>query len=480
MAFMVVPALAAALLGGMTSFGVAVVAGLSLGVAEALVAFYGTQSWFPQYGKGETAIPYPGVFQGLVLVVILLTLMLRGRALPTRGEPSRLRLPKSVTPKHSVPRTMVALGLGIVAMLTLPSAWRLGLINSAIGAMIALSVVVLTGFVAQVSVAQLSIAGVAAFVMAKLAADWGLAFPLGPILGVLVGAVFSLICAVPALRIRGVNLAIVTLAIVEFVQSFVFQLATKGGAQNGVNVGAPRLFGLKFGPLDPTKFRVIGDPRAGLLPNPFFGVFCLIILALVVLMTYRIRRSRMGLRFLAVRSNESASATSGVRTVRIKLLAFFLSALIAGVAGVVSAYRFGSVTPDYFGDVPALTFFAFAYLGGLGGVSGAVAAGLFAPNGIGSIIGTEWLGIPTEYTILMGGIGLVLTVVLNPDGIGPKTVEQNQALWNKYAAGRFGRSSGAVAGAPALSGAQTATDGTAGLTGSTALQTARSSSGDGG
>ena len=437
MAFLVVPALAAALLGGMSSFGVATLAGLAFGVAEALVSFYGTRSWYPKYGHGDAATPYPGIFQGLVLAVILLTLVLRSRALPTRGAPSRLRLPRSVTPKHSVPRTTVATVMAIAAMLTLPSAWRLGLTNSVIGVMIALSVVILTGFVAQVSIAQLSIAGVAAFVMAKIAADWGLGFPIGPIIAVLAAAAFSMICAVPALRIRGVNLAIVTLAIVEFVQNFVFQLATKGGTVDGVNVGAPRFLGLKFGPDDPTKFRVIGDSSSGQLPNPFFGVFCIIVAALVVLMTYRIRRSSVGLRFLAVRSNESASATSGVNTVRTKLLAFSLSAIVAGIAGVVSAYRFGSVAPSYFGDIQSITFFAFAYLGGLGGVSGAVAAGLFAPGGIGVLMGSEWFGIPGEYTTLMGGIGLILTVVLNPDGVGPRTVESNLALWNKLVAHRF-------------------------------------------
>src|SRR5262249_3564956 len=158
---------------------------------------------------------------------------------------------------------------------------------------------------------QLSIAGVAAFVMAKVALNWGLTFPLGPIIGVLCAAAFSLIVAMPALRIRGVNLAIVTLAIVEVVQNFVFALATKGGTQAGVNVAPPRFFGLKFGPLDKTSFQPLGDRVSGLLPNPFFGVFCIIVVALLALLVYRIRRSSIGLRFLAVRSNERVSSTTG-------------------------------------------------------------------------------------------------------------------------------------------------------------------------
>lgn len=429
LAFLVVPALAAALLGGMSSFGIAAAAGIGLGVVQALIAFYSAQSWFPKYGQGLSAFPFPGLFPLFVLLVILVTLVLRSGALPARGATSQLRLPRSVTPQHFVPRTAVGTSIALVAMLTLPSAWRLGLINSVIGVVLALSVVILTGFVGQASVAQLSIAGVAGFVMAKVASDWGLAFPVGPLIGILCAVGFSFVCSVPALRIRGVNLAIVTLAIVEVVQNLVFQLATNGGSQGGANVGPPRFLGLKFGPLDSTTFRPLGDAVAGLLPNPFFGVFCIVVTTVMVLLTYWIRRSRTGLRFLAVRSDERAAATAGISVVRTKLLAFIVSAGVAGVAGMLSAYRFGTVTPDYFGDVQSLLFFAFAYLGGLGGVGGAIAAGFFAPSGIGTIMSSEWLHLPPEFFTLIGGIGLVLTVVTNPDGIAPKTVEASQKVW---------------------------------------------------
>jgi len=429
--FLIVPALAAGLLGGMSSFTITAVAGFGFGIVQALLAYYGEQSWFPAYGTGPSAIPFPGIFDIFVLVVILLTLVLRSGALPARGAIGALRLPKSVTPQHFIPRTLVGTAMALIAMLTLPADWRLGLTNSAIGMLIALSVVILTGFAGQVSVAQLSIAGVAGFAMAKIALNWGLAFPLGPIIGVIAAAAFSFVCSLPALRIRGVNLAIVTLAIVEVVQNFVFQIATDGGASGGVSVGPPRFFGLKFGPLDPTSFRPIGDAVQGLVPNPFFGVFCLIVVAVVVLLTYWMRRSRAGLRLLAVRTDERASATSGISVTRTKVLAFVASAIVAGVAGVLSAYRFGTVTPDYFGDSQALLFFAFAYMGGIGGVGGAVWAGVLMPGGLGVITGQEWFGIPPQFTTLVGGVGLVLTVVMNPDGIAPPTIEGFERLWNR-------------------------------------------------
>jgi branched-chain amino acid transport system permease protein len=427
--FLIVPALAAGLLGGMSSFAITAVAGFGFGIVQALLAYYGQQPWFPVYGTGPSAIPFPGIFDIFVLVVILLTLMLRSGALPSRGAIGALRLPKSVTPRHFIPRTTVGTAIALIAMLTLPSDWRLGLTNSAIGMLLALSVVILTGFAGQVSVAQLSIAGVAGFVMAKIAVNWGLAFPVGPIIGVICAAAFSFACSIPALRIRGVNLAIVTLAIVEVIQNFVFQIATDGGASGGVSVAPPRFLGLKFGPLDRTGFRPLGDAVAGLVPSPFFGVFCLIVVAVVVLLTYWMRRSRTGLRLLAVRSDERASATSGISVMWTKVFAFVASALVAGVAGVLSAYRFGTVTPDYFGDSQALLFFAFAYMGGIGGVGGAVWAGALMPGGLGVIAGQQWFGVPPQFTTLFGGVGLVLTVVLNPDGIAPPTIEGVERLW---------------------------------------------------
>jgi len=200
-----------------------------------------------------------------------------------------------------------------------------------------------------------------------------------------------------------------------------------------VTVGAPRLFGLKFGPLDPTSFRPVGDAVAGLVPNPFFGVFCLLMVAVVVALTYWTRRSRIGLRLLAVRSDERASATSGISVTRTKILAFIASAGVAGVAGVLSAYRFGSVTNVYFGDAQSLLFFAFAYMGGIGSVGGAVWAGVLMPGGIGAIVGQQWLGVPPLFSTLIGGVGLVLTVVLNPDGIAPPTIEGFERLWRLVA-----------------------------------------------
>jgi branched-chain amino acid transport system permease protein len=120
---------------------------------------------------------------------------------------------------------------------------------------------------------------------------------------------------------------------------------------------------------------------------------------------------------LAVRANERAAAAAGVSVKQTKIVAFAVSAFVAGIAGALSGYRFGSVTPDYFGIFQSLSFLAFAYMGGISSVTGAVVGGVLVTNGIMFTVLQKWIGVSPTYSILIGGLGLILTVVANPEGI---------------------------------------------------------------
>ena len=120
---------------------------------------------------------------------------------------------------------------------------------------------------------------------------------------------------------------------------------------------------------------------------------------------------------LATRSNERAAAAAGVNVSGTKMLAFAVSAFIAGVGGAVSAYRFGSVTPDKFSYIQSLTFFAFAYLGGIASVYGAISGGMLVAGGIVFTFLDKVLGVPQEFTLILGGLGLIISSILNPEGI---------------------------------------------------------------
>jgi branched-chain amino acid transport system permease protein len=120
---------------------------------------------------------------------------------------------------------------------------------------------------------------------------------------------------------------------------------------------------------------------------------------------------------LAVRSNERAASAAGINVARVKLQVFALSSFIAGVGGCLIAYRFGSVSDASFGTIASLTALAVAYLGGITCVSGAVAAGITAASGVAFFAMAKLTGSLGDWESLIGGVLLILTAVLNPEGI---------------------------------------------------------------
>ena len=90
---------------------------------------------------------------------------------------------------------------------------------------------------------------------------------------------------------------------------------------------------------------------------------------------------------------------------------------MAGLGGALSGYRFGSVTPLYFGAFVSLGIAAIAYLGGISSVPGAFAAGLLASGGVAQLVLTDWVHVPGTFVNLASGVGLIATAIANPDGI---------------------------------------------------------------
>ena len=301
--FLVVPALAAALFARLTSFAIACLCGLGIGMLESLIELESTKTWFPT----SAGAAWPGVKELLVFALIVAAMFLRGASLPTRGELVEQRLPDVPRPKHPFALAIPSTVLCAVALVVLPFDFRQALTNSLIGIVMALSLVVITGFVGQISVVQLALAGVAGFTVSHLAVDAGIGFPLAPLAGIAAAVLLGLVTAVSALRVRGVALAVVTTAAAVAVFNFGFQNATWGGGATGSPVPDPRLFGINLGPT--ASYRGLD----GNLPSPVFGWVALAATVLLSLLVISVRRGILGQRMLAVRVQRARRSGSGDR-----------------------------------------------------------------------------------------------------------------------------------------------------------------------
>jgi branched-chain amino acid transport system permease protein len=403
----VVPALAAALLARLTSFAIACGVGLGIGILNSLIDYFSTKSWFPT----DHGVPLPGVKELIAFLIIITAMFLRGAALPGRGELIEQRLPEVPKPQRLARSAIVLTIVCAVALVVLPFDFRQALINSLIGTVMALSLVVITGFVGQISVVQLSLAGVAGFTVSHLAVDAGIGFPLAPVLGAGAAVLLGLLTAVSALRVRGVSLAVVTLGAAVAISQFGFLNQTWGGGASGSPVPEPHLLGLDLGPQ--SAFRGLD----GSLPSPVFGWLVLAVTVGLCLLVAAVRRGNLGQRMLAVRSNERAAAAAAVDVRNVKLIAFAISAFIAGVAGTLYAYNFGSVSASRFDALTALGLIAFAYAGGITLVSGAIFAGLISTEALMPHALDKWLGISGNWFLLFGGVLLIFTLIQHPEGV---------------------------------------------------------------
>lgn len=417
---LVIPALAAALVGGFTSFAGAAAGGLLIGMLQALILYLGTQSWFPT----AAGSPIPGVVESVPLLVVGAALLLRRVKVGSRGAIGDVRLPFAPETRHPGRTVLVGATIGIAAFLVLSGPWRLATINTLVGILICLSFVILVGFVGQVSLAQMALAGFSGFTVSQVSDGLGVGFPAAPIVGALSATLIGVVFAMPALRVRGVQLAVVTLAAGLAIQTLVFRNPVWSNGLDGAQVPPPSIFGYEFGP---GSRSLLSD---GNIPNPIFGIFCVVAVSIVAYLTCRLRSAPWGLRMLAVRSNERAAAAVGISVPQTKVMAFATSAFVAGLGGALSGYRFGSVTPDYFGVFASLTFLAFAYMGGISSVTGAVVGGFLVTNGVLFTALDQGLGLSPTYAPLVGGLGLVLTVVLNPDGIAG-SLRAYRSAWSR-------------------------------------------------
>ena len=377
---------------------IAVGIGIAIGMLQSEAAFLQSKySWLPSSGLPEM-IP---------LALILGVLIWRTQPLPARGEIIRHSLGRAPRPRNIVLPTVVATAGAVIALVSLHGVWRSTLVSSLIFGVISLSLVVVTGFAGQVSLAQLVLAGVAAFLLSPLTVSWGVPFPIAPLIAALGATVVGVVVGLPATRIRGLPLAVVTLALAVALEAYWFR-NTDFVSSSGKPISGPTLFGIDLG---------VGHGAA--FPRLPFCFLVLVVLIVAAIAVARIRTSRIGSAMLAVRANERSAAASGINVVRTKLLAFAIASFIAGLGGTLLAYKQGNVTFDPFDAILGLSVFATAYLAGITSVSGGLLAGMLASGGLVYHFTDTKLHLGDWYTVVTGVL-LVFTVIQNPEGIvGP-------------------------------------------------------------
>ncbi|MBH0779224.1 branched-chain amino acid ABC transporter permease/ATP-binding protein [Nocardia bovistercoris] len=392
----IVPALAAAIIGQFSSVVAAVFAGLVIGMLQSEATYLSrTYEWLPSSGLVEL-VP---------LIVILVVLVIRAKPLPSRGAVIVAELGNAPYPRR-IP-LWAGLGTVVTAVVLIVSGndLRVALITTLILAVIGISQVVVTGYAGQVSLAQLALAGAAAYILGPITESWGVPFPFAPLLAALVATVLGVVVGLPALRIRGLTVAVVTLALAYAIEALWFR-NLDFVPSSGVNIPDPKIFG-----------HSIGIGRGENYPRLEFGLFCLAVLVVVGVSVAYLRRSRLGTRMLAVRANERSAAASGVDVVRTKLAAFAIGAFIAGIGGCLLAYQQTNVSFQSFTSLAGVTLFAIVYLAGVTSISGAVLSGVLGAGGVAFLLLENVSGNAGTWYQVIVGIGLMITVLTNPEGI---------------------------------------------------------------
>lgn len=261
----------------------------------------------------------------------------------------------------------------------------------------------LTGFTGQVSLGHASFVAIGAYAHAWLMAQ-GVPFILSMPLAGLIAAAAGLVVGIPAIRVSGLYLAMVTLAFAIVVEQIIGMWRGVTGGFMGMVVETPRLFRAS-----------LGSPRV-------FYYVCLVVAVLVLLALANLMRSGIGRAFTGVRDSEAAAYALGIEVNRVKVGAFGLSAGITGLAGALMAHHIGYLTPDAFTLLLSLDLVLMVVIGGMGSLRGAILGAILIsllPNAVSALKSLLPAAMvrQTGLEIFVAGFVLALFVLFEPAGL---------------------------------------------------------------
>jgi branched-chain amino acid transport system permease protein len=390
-----VRALAALIIGRMTHLPTITAAAVSLGVLEMGVDWNGV---FDQ--KSPLLIP-PVIF--LVAVVSLLLQRKDVSRYETdaasswtaadevRPVPAELRrLPEVRAARVGGSLLLAAVLLGLPHYVATDTSLKVSVIF--IYSLVVVSIVVITGWAGQVSLCQVAFMAVGAAVGARATRDWGLDLLLALPLAGVAGLVAAVLVGLPALRVKGLFLAVTTLAFGVAVSSWLLNPRFFGWIPTG-RIERPDLLG-----------------RIDLNSSTRIYYFSLAVLVVVMVGLRGIRSSRTGRVLLALRENERGVQAYGVSVVRAKLTAFGISGFVSAVAGAMFIHHQQAFDEGAFGPGLSIVLFTAAVVGGLGSLTGGILGAAYAE-------GSAFL-LPADWHLFSSAVGVLFVLLVMPGGIG--------------------------------------------------------------
>jgi sulfate-transporting ATPase len=398
LSLIVVPILAAAVIGGFSSFPITTLAGLALGIAQSEVTRYvSSPGW-------DTAVPF---------IAVTLILYFRGRRVAGRGEFFG-KLPSVGSGRIAPYLIVVGAGIALLCIwVVFPYDWLVALEYQVIFAIIITSLVVVTGYAGQISLAQVAFAGIGGLIAAWLYSSYHVDFLVALIAGASAVIPAGVVIALAGVRTRGVALAIVTLGLAFSLEAIVFTNQQYTGGVQGFNTDNPHFLGIPVGGLEyPARYATLS----------------VLLLVIVGLGVANLRRGRAGRRLIAVRTNERAAAAMGISVAGAKLYAFVLGGVMAAIGGVLLCFFLP--TPDFtnFVGINSVTFAESAIFGGVGHLGGPLLASGYQPNTLGTQIFAFIGGNVATWLAIAGAAALLIMLPKFPDGVVPQ-IEKRSARW---------------------------------------------------
>ena len=374
-------------------------------------------------GRGVAKLIFEGKSINPIVALIIFVLIAGSSYWSAGRKSSRAQSDDEISPKRQQNLQRIRVAVGITLLLIIPlllGTYLKEVVNNVgIYILMGLGLNIVVGFAGLLDLGYVAFFAIGAYVMGILTSEGhlGLGFTFWTALPftVLASTLFGVILGIPVLRMRGDYLAIVTLGFGEIIRILALSDMLKpfiGGAQGVLQIPKPSLFGFEL-----------------IKPEALFYII-LIGVFLAAFISWRLRDSRLGRQWMALREDETVAEAIGINLVNTKLLAFATGAAFSGLAGGIFASKLTSIFPHSFNLIVSINVLSLIIVGGIGSLPGVVVGALI-------LVGLpELLREFAEHRLLMYGALLIVMMLARPEGFWPsETIKRELHAHEEFEAG---------------------------------------------